>query len=177
MNLFLQKKIQSFLEWGQQMVVRQDRGALSNLRRGFSRGTENRCWPYIAPYCDLTRDKERIIWTTIAAGFAIHERSLARGNMGVTMRRLALEGSTGTREDALNSFDARFRRLLSCQNSKEACERLPGIIRAAKNKGNIPIDFERLFEDLWFWGEKVKLSWAQTYWGQNSEDKREPDSK
>lgn len=164
MDEHLQQKIRDFLEWGRQKVAMQDRGALSNLKRGFNKGTEQRCWPYIARYCDLTRDRERIIWQTIAAGFAFHEKSVAAGSLGVTLRKLALEGATGKAEDALHSFDARFRRLLSCTKAQEVCLRLPGILKAAGSKNDIPVDYARLFEDLWFWSEPVKLRWAADYW-------------
>ncbi len=164
-----QTKIHRFLEWAQAKVSSNNRGVLADLRRGFSTGTENRCWPYIARYCDLSRDRERIIWQTIAAGFATHGATIKGGNLGTTMRRLALDGANGTAEDALKSFDARFRRLLTCDTSVEICERLPGIIKAAKNKNNIPIDFESLFIDLHYWGEQAKLRWAASYWGEEDE--------
>lgn len=185
-----QKKfpIQRFLEWAKGRVAAKDRGTLADLRRGFSPGTEHRAWRHIALYCDdLSNDKERIIWQTVAAGFATHEATMKAGNMGRTMRQLALEGnnkipkSESKTEDALKSFDARFRRLLTCHTSIEICERLPGIIRAAKSKNSIPIDFETLYIDLKYWGEQVKLRWASSYWGgtpdkENSTDTEPPSS-
>lgn len=161
--------IQRFLNFAQKCVQSKDRGVLADLRRGFSAGTADRCWPYIARYCDLSRNRERIIWQTIAAGFATHEATVTGGNFGKTLRSLAIEGAAGNPDDALKSFDARFRRLLTCHNSEEVCQLLPGIIRAAKNKNNIPIDYERLFTDLWYWGERVKLRWAVSYWGKQED--------
>jgi CRISPR type I-E-associated protein CasB/Cse2 len=156
--------VQRFLSWAQSRVKAKDRGALANLRRGFSSGTEDRCWSYIAEYCDLTNDRQRIIWQTIAAGFATHEATANCGNLGSTLRGLALEGSTGKPEDALKSFDTRFRRLLTCSNATEVCMRLPGLIKAAQRKG-FAIDYEMLYADLWYFGERVKLRWAASYWG------------
>ncbi len=155
--------VQSFLSWAQNRVKAKDRGALANLRRGFSTGTEDRCWAYIAEYCDITNDRQRIIWQTIAAGFATHEATANCGNLGSTLRGLALEGSTGKPEDALKSFDTRFRRLLTCSSANEVCMRLPGLIKAAQRKG-FPINYETLFKDLWHFGERVKLRWAASYW-------------
>ncbi len=160
-----QTKIQRFLEWAMERASSKDRGTLADLRRGFSPGTENRCWPHIALYCDLSRDRERVIWQTVAAGFATHETTVKGGNLGTTMRCLAIDGASGSAEDALKSFDARFRRLLTCDSSVEICERLPGIIKAAKSKNNISIDFETLYTDLFYWGKRVKLRWAESYWG------------
>src|SRR6056297_2447042 len=143
-----QLPVLGFLKRAEGWVEKKDRGALADLRRGFSPGTEHRCWPYIAVYCDLSKKRERIIWQTIAAGFATFEQTADSGNLGATMRRLALDGAPGSPEDALKSFDARFRRLLSCDSVVEVCERLVGIIKAAKSKSIIPIDFEVLYEDL-----------------------------
>ncbi len=166
-----QTKIQRFLEWAKGRVTAKDRGTLADLRRGFSPGTEHRVWRHIALYCDLSKERERIIWQTIAAGFATHEATVKLGNMGSTIRRLALDGATGSPEDALKSFDARFRRLLTCDSAVEICERLPGIIRAAKSKNSTPIDFETLYTDLIYWGERVKLRWAASYWGDQQYEK------
>ncbi len=113
-----------FLKWAKGRVEAKDRGVLADLRRGFSTGTEHRCWPHIAVYCDLSKKRERIIWQTIAAGFATFEQTADSGNLGATMRRLALDGASGSSEDALKSFDARFRRLLTCDSAVDVCERL-----------------------------------------------------
>jgi len=38
------------------------------------------------------------------------------------------------------------------------------IILAAKAKG-IRVNYEELFADLRYWGDKVKTRWAREYWG------------
>jgi CRISPR type I-E-associated protein CasB/Cse2 len=76
------------------------------------------------------------------------------GNLGTTCHRLAAEN---------NSFDGRFRRLLSCDR-EEICERLRPVILAARAKG-IPINYEELYVDLCYWGDNVKARWAREYWG------------
>jgi CRISPR type I-E-associated protein CasB/Cse2 len=170
-----QRPILQFLKWATGRVEAKDRGALADLRRGFSPGTEHRCWPYIAVYCDLSKKRERIIWQTVAAGFATLEQTADSGNLGATMRRLALDGASGSTEDSLKSFDARFRRLLTCDSAVEVCERLAGIIKAAKSKSIIPIDFKVLYEDLFYWGECVKCRWAASYWGGQKDEGDEAD--
>ena len=130
MNKNSQTKIQRFLDWAK----KQNRGTQADLRRGFSSGTEHRCWPYIARYCDLYKDRDRIIWQTIAAGFATYEGTGKSGNFGITMRRLALDGATGNAEDALKSFDARFRRILTCSKAKEVCQHYPVLFGQLKIK-------------------------------------------
>jgi CRISPR type I-E-associated protein CasB/Cse2 len=146
----------------------EDRGALADLRHGFSPGTEYRAWPYIVSVCNLQNDTQRRIWLTVSAGFATHKATDPRaGNMGATLRTLAKEPGE-SRNEPLKSFDARFRRFLTCDNVIELCERLRGIILAAHRK-NIGIDYEGLLRDLQGWREpekrsRVKLRWAQSYW-------------
>jgi len=162
--------IQQFLGRLRQYVAQEDRGALADLRHGFSPGTEYRAWPYVAQMCRLDNDAQRKIWITIGAGFATHKATHSHaGNMGTTLRAIALNQPSESKDKALKSFDARFRRLLTCDNAMELCDHLRGIIVAAERK-SVPIDFERLFWDLQTWHKpesKVKLHWAQSYWGQS----------
>lgn len=163
-----QSGIQRFLARLQQFVDREDRGALADLRHGFSPGTEYRAWPYIAGMCDLKNDIQRHIWLTVAAGFATHRGTDRNaGNTGATARSLAF-GRGQSEKDALKSFDSRFRRLLTCGDAVELCDRLRSVICAAERNG-VGMDYERLFWDLQTWHKpenKVKLRWAQSYWGE-----------
>ncbi len=146
-----------------------DRGKLASIRRGFSDATAIYAWPYIAPYCDMTDEKQRAVWLTVAAAAAtLMPEGLERtnvGNMGATMRRLALGDGSGKKSDeALKSFEARFRRLLSCQTTQELCRHLVRVIRAAVAKGK-PVDVTKLFFDLCDWEARdVRVEWAQGYW-------------
>jgi CRISPR system Cascade subunit CasB len=138
----------------------QERGMMADLRHGFSPTTEYRAWPHIARWChNFQSDKERTILLTIGAGFALHGKTAANGNMGATLKKLA---------GGLPTFDARFRRLLTCTSAVELCEHLVGVLRTAKSKG-ITVDFAQLYEDLVFWGEHKKVAWASTYWGVEEE--------
>lgn len=142
-----------------------DRGAMANLRRGFSPATEDRAWPWIARWCNLANDRQRIIHTTVAAAFATHPQATDRGNMGLVMRAIAQTDQKG--EEGLKSFEARFRRFLSCSSAEEVCQRLSGVIRAAAQH-NIPVNYKQLFADLTYWSsrgaDQVKVRWAAAYW-------------
>ena len=140
-----------------------DRGVMADLRHGFSSATEYRAWPHLARWCDLTDDRKRKITVTVAAGFAVHGSSASSGNLGHVLRRIAISGQQSV-DEGLKTFDARFRRLLTCARAEEVCEHLPGILRAAERK-DVPVCFAGLYEDLLYWGERVKLRWAQAYWG------------
>ena len=142
--------------------VRDDRGVMADLRRGFSEDTQQRAWPHIAKFCDLRKERERKIVKLVSAGFAIHKDSVKRGNMGDVMRKIAMGNGHGI--DGLSSYESRFRRLLSAQAADELCEFLPGIIITAEVKG-VGINFYQLYKDLWYWNERIKVDWAAAYWG------------
>lgn len=145
----------------------EDRGVMADLRHGLSRATEYRAWPHIAPWCRLDDERERRIWLTTAAGFAIHQRTAESGNMGTVLRFIAMGDGRG--DEGLKTFDARFRRLLACSSAAEVCGHLAGILRAAERKG-VPVNFAQLFTDLKYWGDRVKVRWATEYWGAQSDD-------
>lgn len=139
-----------------------DRGVMADLRHGLSRGTEYRAWPHIVPWCRLDDDRQRRIWLTVAAGFAIHQRTSNSGNMGTVLRALATGSGRGA--EGLATFDARFRRLLACDSPTEVCDHLVGVLRTAERNA-VPINFAQLFSDLQSWGDRVKVRWATQYWG------------
>ena len=142
----------------------EDRGLMANLRRGLSDTTANRTWPYIARWCRLDHDRQRRIFEIVAASFAFNPESVSEGNMGTTMRQLTIDKN-------LRTFEARFKRILSCDTVFEVCERLPAVIRATKAKG-VAINHQQLFKDLyyWDWGERSKIEWANAYWGNLREE-------
>ena len=154
--------------------LRDDRGAMADLRRGLSQATEDRAWPWIARWCDITNDRQRRIYTVVAAAFAMHPETTDQGNMGTVMHAIAQCNQKG--DDGLKSFEPHFRRFLNCHAAPEVCERLPGIVRRAKQQG-IAIDYRQLFLDLCYWGDRVKIRWAATFWGEpKSKDKAQGDA-
>jgi len=166
------RPIDRFLDQLQLWVKLDDRGALACLRRGFSEATEHRAWPHLAEWCDLSNDRDRAIWRTIAAGFATLEATASSGNLGSTLRALALGRSAEKKDEALKSFEGRFRRLLVCDTAEELCAHLPPIFRAAKQK-ETPINFRQLFWDLAQWDrdpQAIRTRWAQAYWGVRSQE-------
>lgn len=141
---------------------KEDRGVMADLRCGFSPAREPRAWPHIAQFCKLDSEWSRLPVQTVCAAFATHpDGNTSRGNLGTTMRRIAGESREG-----LASFEGRFRRLLSCDTQLEICERVPGVIRAAKAKG-ASVNYRQLYCDFCWWeGEyPPKLKWAEAYWG------------
>ena len=130
--------------------LKNDRGAMANLRGALKPAQRHRAWPLLARVGGIGRP----IYETLAGLYAHHSDEIHTGNLGTTCRRLSGE---------YNSFDGRFRRLLTCDR-EEICERLAPVILAAKAK-NAPVNYEQLFADLCYWSDKVKERWAREYWG------------
>lgn len=143
-------------------VNKEDRGVMADLRRGLSETTQNRAWPHISQFCDLRNKRERAVVQLIAAGFAIHGSSSSENaNFGSVMRRIAMGEGKG--DEGLKTFESRFRRLLSASNAEELCDFLPGIIRTAETKG-ITVNFSRLYKDILYWSNDIKVNWAASFW-------------
>jgi len=142
-----------------------ERGMMADLRAGFSEATEYRAWPHIADFCNLENDWSRTIVNTVAAAFAANHLNTLNGNMGHTFRQIAKGDARRTDvKKALNSYEGRFRRFLTCGDTLEVCRLLPGVIRAAKAKG-IAINYRQLYCDLCYWnGGRAKVQWAAAYW-------------
>ena len=153
-----------FLKFLFSLSPEKDRGVFADLRRGFSKTTEMRSWSYIGRFCNLNNDEERIVYQTIAAGFATNPEidNTPYENWGSTMRKLAKEGS-----DENKTFDVYFRRILACNSVEDVCERLRAPIIASKSK-SVSVPWESLFWDLLRWNERaeeIKTRWAANYWG------------
>lgn len=130
--------------------LKNDRGAMANLRGALRPAQRHRAWPLLGRVGGIGRP----IYETLAGLYAHHPEEDSTGNIGRTCRRLSGEH---------NSFDGRFRRLLSCDRD-EIFERLAPVILAAKAK-SVAVNYEQLFADLWYWSDQVKESWASEYWG------------
>jgi CRISPR system Cascade subunit CasB len=130
--------------------LREDRGAMADLRCALSPVRLPRAWPLLARVGGIGN----LPMERIAGFFGYHSEETDQGNVGTTCRRLAVENS---------SFDGRFRRLLACDRRDEVCDRLRPIVLAAKSKG-VKVNYEQLFVDLSYWSPRVKESWAREYW-------------
>lgn len=134
---------------------KQDRGALANLRGALKPAQRHRAWPLLGPV-GIGNPRYEVV----AGLYAHHPDGDApnAGNLGATCRRLAGE---------YNTFDGRFRRLLTCDRD-EVCEWIVPVVLAAKAKG-VPVNYELLFADLCYWSDTVRERWAREFWGASAE--------
>ena len=130
--------------------LKNDRGAMADLRCALNPSKLPRAWPLLARAGGIGNPHVE----AVAGFFGYHPDETHTGNIGTTCRRLAAEN---------NSFDARFRRLLSCDRD-EIGDRLRPVILAARAK-LVPVNYEELYADLCYWGDNVKARWAREYWG------------
>lgn len=134
--------------------IREDRGAMADLRCALSPTRRPRAWPLLARVGGI--GKPRI--ETVAGLFAYHPHEMQMGSLGTTCRQLAAKN---------NSFEGRFRRLLLCDRD-EVYKRVRPVILAAR-ANEIRVNYEQLYVDLCYWGDRVKAAWARDYWGAEGE--------
>lgn len=132
-----------------------ERGTMADLRRALNPTQRHRAWPLLAQFGGI--DDPRL--ETIAGLFGYHPEETSNGNLGTTCRRLSSEH---------NTFDGRFRRLLACDRD-EICDHIRPVVLAAKAKG-IPVNYEQLFADLFYWSDNVKARWAAEFWSAPAEE-------
>lgn len=166
--------IDRFLQWVTELAQRDDRGTLAELRRGLSETTQDQAWEHLIPYSsDFAENAEhRIVWCTIGGLAAMLipgdlSSSEPWDNIGTTMRALAKGGGENDETKALKTFEPKFRRVLSCDDTRSLCEIVVGIGRTAVVKG-ISMNLKALFWDLWNWSdsdkrERIRLQWAKQY--------------
>lgn len=156
-------KADEFIAWLEQNA--EDRGLMAHLRRALTSAGEHYAWPHLVRWCNLENDQQRTVYATVAACYALHPEHENTGNFGSVVRQIALGLHGGN--DALQSFEGRFRRLLTCDSVEELCLHIRRVVQAAKQRG-VPINYHRLLLDLLWWqhdARRVKVQWAQSYWG------------
>lgn len=167
--------IDRFLQWVVEIVRKDDRGTLAELRCGLSKTMQDRAWEHLIPFCNkLAIPAVRAVWCTVGGLAAIlvpkrlnTDQPWWEYNFGMTMRILAKGSAHGEEIDkALKSFEPRFRRLLSCDDTVLLCEMVAGIGKAACDK-EVSVNLKGLFWDLSHWdGEKhdeIRFRWSQQF--------------
>ena len=82
---------------------RHDRGVMAELRRGLNRDTEWQAWKHLAIWCDITNPDLRRAHAVVAGAFASHPEAVSTGNLGDTLRAIALRMSHTSHHISLHS--------------------------------------------------------------------------
>lgn len=148
----------------QDLVERQERGALAALRRGLGQqpGTVAEMYRYVEPFLPQVRSgAQEAAYYLVASLFALHPKSSSAGNFGAHMAQTRSENG----EDAL---ERRFTALLAAHPDD-----LPDVLRQSvsflKSK-EIPVNWNQLFWDLQNWDDedrRVQKKWASAFWGRS----------
>lgn len=144
-------------KWHQQ----QDRGVLARLRRGLSETTRQEAWTVLGTYFGPIAIGNPV-YETVAGCFALYPFATTPsiGNFGETMREVM-----GDKMGKQDETHTRFRRLLACASQDEICQHARHAVRLAKSHQQpVPINYRKLFQDLWWWNEWRKVEWAKAYW-------------
>ena len=146
----------SFLSYLQR--YRKDRGAMANLRGALSDARRPNAWPLLAGFPDAIGSPA---FETVAALWASGaDLSADGGNLGDTMAAL-MKGN--------NSFEGRFKRLLTCDRDEIAAH-VASAVRAGQAKG-LGVNYTQLLSDVLCWGDDVKVRWARSFWGSTEADR------
>ena len=138
------------------------------MQRADNPDTAAFAWEYLARWCDISSNHERLPFALIGAAIA-REKPEANGkqNLGDLFRSCCKNEEDSEREQR------RFRRLLGCDSSIELCEVLRGTLKYLQGKQPGQTNYIRLLQDIFYFGDKVKLRWAASFFGQKSENEEE----
>lgn len=163
-NTKITPKERAALFVGRLRSIRNDRGQLAALRRGFSSSTVMDAWPVVAGLGGDIGQPGESIYVDVAALFASHPEESNARNFGGTCRAIALADSS---DNSLpESYERRFRRLLACGEVADLSGQLRSWVRLASSKG-VGVNYESLFADLWNWrlfADDIRVQWARAFW-------------
>lgn len=140
---------------------KENKGFMANLRCALVDTKRMRAYPYLARFDGVGDHHRAKVVQTIAGLYALHPNTTNQGNMGDTCRRLCGSEEKPWDEEP-GPIAKRLQHLLAAERD-EICNRVVRIILRAKSQ-EIPINYEQLENDLLYWGDKKKNSWAMNFW-------------
>lgn len=148
----------------ERLVEKEDRAALSALRRSLSADGTSHAYPYVVPF--FPREASRWLEETyllVAGLFALHPTS-GTTSLAAALRRVRDKTSSP-------SIEQRFAALLDAHPQD-----LPPHLRhavALARSHEIAIDWDDLLRTVRYWNESARRRWARDFWGGASPDEGE----
>lgn len=146
-----------------------DRGLMAELRCLLNKNLRFRGWSAVGRFGGIG---ERAV-ETVSGLFALYPQAYREQpfSFGVSCKRLAACRRKGDSQadDAHSPLDLRFRRLLACVDRDALCRMLPDFVRGMKTEG-IAVDYDLLYRDIYYWGDRVREHWAADYWGRTGKE-------
>jgi len=166
----LQKKAEQgpppFIQHLFDLTDREDRGAISELRRSLVSGNDILATRHVLPWLGGDVGSRRESVALLVAGlYALHPDRTTGSNFGHSMRRV------WQAQDKRSSNEQRFVALLNAHP-----EDLPYSLRQAVNlirSHEIPLDWAQLYRDICNWSRAdrfVQRKWARAFWGAPAEE-------
>jgi CRISPR type I-E-associated protein CasB/Cse2 len=141
-----------------------DRGARVALRGALSESLRSRAWPYLGNFTD---ERDLRFFEVASAVWASSTEAAVSGN-GLNIGRAIRElGDLGSEKSA----ERRLVRLLACDRC-DVADHIAPIVKLLRSKGVEP-DCKVLLSDLLYWGESVRIRWAQGFWAGSKAEKEQ----
>ena len=146
---------------------RDDRATLANLRCALRDNLKHRAWPILARFGGIDDsmkgyDHYAKVVQTVAGLFATHPKEISNVDFGSKCRSLMRDDEKIDDAKDVGPVGKRLQCLLS-SGREEICDRVVRIVLRMKAQ-DIPVNYDELFDDLLFWGDKVKAKWAGSFW-------------
>jgi CRISPR system Cascade subunit CasB len=150
--------------------ARDDRGIMANLRCILVENKKHRAWPALNR---LGVPIKEDVSAFIAGLFATHPEETYSGNFGTTCRAIKQRrGDTKSDDSKLTPTERRFQHLLAAERGEELYARILRMVLMAKAEG-VPVNYERLANDLKKKDDWRKTEWAASFWVQGERPETE----
>lgn len=153
------------------MVIRrsaEDPAFRSAMRRADNPATASLAWEHLVAWCDIGKDWERLPFALIGAAIANELPSVdGETNLGGLLRKCCSSADDMEREKR------RLRRVLSCDSIPELCVVLRTTLKYLQSNSSVKIGYAGLLSDILYFNERVKLRWAESFFGNKIEEKED----
>ena len=164
-----------FIERLEQLVEKEDRGALATLRRGLSKDIPFEVYRFM-PFSGKRWHDEAALMVAPLFSFwhqgEVKMKSVGEKDLGASMLDLvyamSLEGEN--RDDVMKRVERRFGAMLNC-HADDLKYHLRHAISLLRTKG-VPVNWRLLCYHIQHWNHEdrwVQRSWARSFWAPRSE--------
>jgi CRISPR type I-E-associated protein CasB/Cse2 len=145
----------------------EDRACLATLRCALKEKQKHRAWPVLARFGgvdDYSKgyDHHAKVIQTVAGLFGFYPQAGNTNNFGLSCRRLMRDDEKLSAPKDVGPVAKRFQHLLSSER-EEICDRVIRFVLRMK-KQDIQVSYDELFDGLLYWGDKIKVKWAGSFW-------------
>ncbi len=141
--------------------IKDNRGLMADLRCGLVDGKRHRSWPALSR---IRVSVDDLVKAHVAALYATHPEEAGQGNLGTTCKIIEFKRDGGAKgEDKMTATERRFQHLLAAEPGEELFGRVTRLVLMAKSQ-NVPVNYEKLLVDLFYWNERTRREWAAEFW-------------